>query len=499
MLNLGALPWSAARRAADDAALRLPGGAVISHGTLDRLAAGAAAALERAGAVRGAPVALLCGNGAVFPALYYGALRMGAVAAPLSTASAPAELVAALRALRTRVVVADAAHADAALRAARDAGTGARTLVVSDAGRHAGAVDLASLEASGPDPVPVGAADPAVILATSGTTGTPRRAVHSHTGLLCNARAVAGEMLGLHAGDVQLGALPLAHSFGMSAVLNASVLAGASVALLPRFEPAAVVGTMASAGVTVMQAVPTMLRRLADDAPDRAVHPRLVVVSGAPLPDGLAARVHARFRTRVIERYGMTEVSPLTMRDVDAGGGIPGDVGSPLWGVVVRVVDGADEGELEVCAPSMFLGYHRDRRATAAVMAAGMMRTGDLGKVQDGRVLLTGRLKDVIVRGGNNVSALEVERVLETHPAVVEVAVVGVPDADLGEEIAAIVVLRPGMRTAAGELEQRCREVLAAYKRPRLWYRLDALPRTASGKVRRQAARQCLDGAERLA
>jgi acyl-CoA synthetase (AMP-forming)/AMP-acid ligase II len=147
----------------------------------------------------------------------------------------------------------------------------------------------------------------------------------------------------------------------------------------------------------------------------------------------------------------------------------------------------------------MFLGYAHDPGATAAVLSDGFLRTGDLGRVDaDGRVVLSGRLKDLIIRGGHNVAAREVEHVLETHPGVAEVAVVGLPDADLGEEVAAVLVLRNGAggSSVAEDLRASCKQQLAAYKRPRLWFVLDDLPRTASGKVRKAELREALASEE---
>ena len=167
-----------------------------------------------------------------------------------------------------------------------------------------------------------------------------------------------------------------------------------------------------------------------------------------------------------------------------------------MRGVVVRVAGGGDEGELEVAAPSMFLGYDGDEGATAEVLRDGLMRTGDLGRVgAGGRVTVTGRIKEVIVRGGNNVAAREVERLLETHPAVAEAAVLGMPDPELGEEVAAALVLRPrAPGDVVAELERLCSDELASYKRPRLWHVLDSLPRTSSGKVRKGELRELLGG-----
>jgi long-chain acyl-CoA synthetase len=489
LLTLAALPWSASLRAPDRPALHC-GDRTLSFAQLDRAAAGIAARLQRRGIQPGRRVAICSGNGLAFPALYYGALRAQAVVALLPTTAPPQDLARAIRHLRIAVVAADGQHAQLARAATRAADTGASTLILDD-----DALDtLTEHRAAPPQAVP--AQTPAVILDTSGTTGVPRRAVHSHAGLLFNARAVAGEILQLRDCDVQLGALPLPHSFGMSAVLNASMLAGADVVLMPRFDAAEALRLVDAHRVTVLQGVPTMFSRLLATATRPPASLRLGVVSGAPLPHDVATGVHARLCPHVVERYGMTEVSPLTMREVPEGGGEPGDVGRPLWGVGVRVVGGAAEGELEAAAPSMFLGYAGNPRATVDVLRDGFLRTGDLGRVEpDGRVVLTGRLKDLIIRGGYNVPAREVEQVLEGHPAVAEVAVVGLPDADLGEEIAAALVLRPGRSARAGlptALGEHCAAHLAAYKRPRLWYVLDELPRTASGKVRKHDLRDLL-------
>jgi long-chain acyl-CoA synthetase len=509
VLTLAALPWTAALRAPDAAALLTtgqPGGAsALSFRQLDRAAAGVAARLARRDIRPGDRVAICSGNGLAFPVLYYGALRAGAVVVLLPTTAPAADLATTIRRLRVAMVAGDAEHAPLARAATRQAQTGAAHLILHTDGATPRRSELsldALAEHPSTAPTPVPPQTPAVILNTSGTTGTPRGALHSHAGLLLNARAVAGEMLQLTERDVQLGALPLPHSFGMSAVLNASILAGARVALMPRFDAAEALRAIDDHGVTVLQAVPTMFSRLAagasatTTATARPRTLRLAVVSGAPLPTDLARSVHATLCDRVVERYGMTEVSPLTMREVPEDGGEPGDVGRPLWGVGVRVAGGEEHGELEATAASMFLGYAGDRRATAAVLRDGFMRTGDLGRVDpDGRVVLSGRLKDLIIRGGYNVPAREVEQVIEGHPAVAEVAVVGLPDADLGEEVAAALVLRPGGARGAdvpAELRRRCASALARYKLPRRWYVLDELPRTASGKVRKHELRDLL-------
>jgi long-chain acyl-CoA synthetase len=499
VLTLAALPWAAAHRDPEAPLLRL-GAVSLTAAALDRAAAGVAARLEHEGARAGDRVAVLCGNGLAFPPLYYGALRAGCVVAPVSTSSPPAEVARVLLALGARVLACDPENVGVAAVALERHGSGARLLVVSEtASGDPGVLDLPALvEHPAVDPVPLPPGAPAVILSTSGTTGIPRRALHSHAGLLLNAAAVATEMIGLGPDDVQLGALPLAHSFGMSAVLNASLLAGAAVVLTRRPDVAEIDRLLTAGEVTVVQAVPTLFARLADASSLPWSKVRTCVVSGAPLPHGLPERIHRRLGGRLLERYGMTEVSPLTVREVPPDGGEPGDVGTSMRGVVVRVVGGAAEGELEAAAPSMFLGYEGDEVATAEVLRDGLMRTGDLGRVgPGGRVTITGRIKEVIVRGGNNVAAREVERLLETHPAVAEAAVLGMPDPDLGEEVAAALVLRPRVPgDVVGELERLCAEHLAQYKRPRLWHVVDSMPRTSSGKVRKGELRELLDGRE---
>jgi long-chain acyl-CoA synthetase len=483
-LNLGSLPWSAAHRLPAATALHW-GRERLTHGDLDRASHAMRVVLRRRGLRSGERVALLMRNGPTVPIAYYGALRGGSIVVPLSIAAPPLELGASLRRLRVSLLLADDEHAPLAAAALDVARTGARRLVVGE-GRRRGSVSLASLVAGrSADPLAVAGATPAVLLATSGTTGTPRWAVHSHAGLLLNARMVATELLALRPDDIQLGALPMAHSFGMSAVLNASILAGASVALLPHPDVGEALSAIDALGVTVLQGVPTFLRRLAEASPRPRPSLQTVVVSGAPLPAPTATAIWDRLCPTLVERYGMTEVSPLTMRIVPRDGGEPGDVGRPLAGVVVRVSGHGGDGELEASSPTLFLGYAGDRVATAASVRGGFFLTGDVGRVTaDGTVVLTGRRREIILRGGNTIAAREVERVLESHPDVAEAAVVGIPDAELGEEVAAMVVARRRGALSIADLERHCADRLATYKQPRRWLLVDALPRTSSGKVR---------------
>ena len=491
--NLAELVSSAARR--DPAGMALVCGRdKLTFGQLDRAVAAMAAELSDRGVGPGDPIAVLAGTGLEFPVLAHGVLRAGGVLVPISPSSPPTEAARLLHAAKVEMVLADREHETAAWQAATayDADCGALTL---DAGARKSRGDQLGLDsllaaADGGAPIRVKAGAPAVILFTSGSTTHPKGVVHSHEGLFRNALSVAWEMTSLSRDDVMLGALPLAHSFGFSAVLNASLLAGARLELMPHFDVRAAWRLIKSRGITVLTGVPAMYRRLAATTEaSRNTDLRLAVVSGSSCPREVARDVRLRMGVHVVERYGMTEASPLSWRVV-TDESAEGDVGWPGWGVHLRVVSPKgrvlgpeSSGELEVQSATMLLRYLRpdDNREG---FHDGWLRTGDLGRVRkDGGITVESRIKEVILRGGYTVSAPEVERVLAQHRAVVDAAVVGLPDADLGEELAAAIVLRRGQTAEPAELEQFIAERLAGWKRPRLWRFVPEIPRTPLGKV----------------
>ena len=418
-----------------------------------------------------------------------------------------------LRAARVEMMLTDVEHEDVAWAAAigyHDR-CGAITLDMEAKRNKADRLAMSVL-AGGRRPAPpprIKAGSPAVILFTSGSTARPKGVVHSHDGLFRNALAVAWEMTALTSRDIMLGALPLAHSFGLSGVMNASMLVGARLELLPRFDTKSAWKTIRTRGVTVATGVPTMFRRLADD-PDasRNTDLRLAVVSGSSCPRDLARDVRLRMGVHTVERYGMSEASPLAWRVVvdDAP---EGDVGWPGWGVHLRAVnDGGKDlgrgkvGELQLQSPSMLLRY-LNAEDNHTGFDGSWLRTGDLGLVrEDGGITLVGRLKDVIMRGGYSVAASEVERALQGHAWVAEAVVIGIPDPTVGEEIAAAVVLKPRRSGKPAEwevvmeLERHMGERLAPWKRPRLWRVVEEVPRTPLGKVKRELLRHLWDVAE---
>jgi long-chain acyl-CoA synthetase len=495
-ISLAELVSTAAARGGDDVVIQC-GESRLTFAELDRAVANLAADLVDRGIQPGDPVAVLAEVGLEFPVAAYGILRAGAVVVPISAASPPAEVTALLQAARIEMVISDLEHEDAAWRSATayDRRCGVVTVDITSAYSDGDRLSMQELIA-GPQPEPaptVAAGSPAVILFTSGSTGHAKGVVHSHESLYRNCFSVVYDMVGLTHRDVMLGTIPLAHSFGISAVLNASLLAGARLELLPRFDVNEAWRLVRERGITVLTGVPTMYRRMAErQQATRNTDLRVAVVSGSPCPKSVARAVTQWMGIPLIERYGMTEASPLTWRRLgdDAA---EGDVGRPGWGVHIRAVGPSGAalpagkvGELEVRAPSMMLRYINPQD-TVEALHDGWLRTGDLGMVRaDGGITLTGRIKEVILRGGYTIASREVQLVLQQHRAVAEAAVVGIPDFDLGEEVAAAVILRPGISATVEELERHVGERLAAWKRPRLWRILEELPRTALGKVRRE-------------
>jgi malonyl-CoA/methylmalonyl-CoA synthetase len=361
----------------------------------------------------------------------------------------------------------------------------------------------ATTPASREDDGPAAAAT-ALLLYTSGTTGKPKGAMITHANL-----AIQGELVGTAWGyrreDTLLHALPLHHLHGLGISILTSLFAGARVRMLPRFDARRVWEEIAGGGVTVWMAVPTMYQKLfeAYDAADAATQARwaagaarlrLATSGSAALPVTLAARWAAVAGAVPLERFGMTEIGVGTTNPLDPAGRRPGSVGFPLPTVETRIVDEAGvhlaegPGELHVRGPSIFAGYWERPDATAAAFAEeGWFRTGDVAvRSPEGHVRLLGRTSvDILKSGGYKLSALEIEEALREHPAIAEVAVVGLPDEAWGDRVVAVVVPVAGRAAecAAEPLRAWAKERLASYKVPRDVKVVASLPRNALGKV----------------
>ncbi len=417
-------------------------------------------ALARRLVGRGARIATLLPNSGELVALVHAVPRAGATLVLLDARLTPTEAARQAAEARVDLVV----GGEDAATVARAAGAAHLTPEALAAGAPAPRV-----------PAPVLDLDAAhTIVFTSGTSGVAKPVVLTAANHLWSA---AGSLarLGVDRQDRWLACLPLTHVGGL-AVLVRSALAGTTVVLHRRFDAAAVARALVEERITMVSLVPTMLARVLDHLEGRPPALRCVLVGGAGTPPALAAAARAR-GLPVALTYGLTEAaSQVATLAPDEPVTEPGEVGAPLWPTEVRV---SEAGEILVRGPTV---------APACLAADGWLHTGDAGRLlPGGRLVVRGRCDDVIVTGGENVDPAEVEAALLRHPDIAEAAVAGVPDPEWGEAVAAWVVPRGAAKPTLDELRAACRPWLAAYKLPRRLTLVAALPRTASGKVRRAA------------
>jgi malonyl-CoA/methylmalonyl-CoA synthetase len=327
----------------------------------------------------------------------------------------------------------------------------------------------------------------AALVYTSGTTGRAKGAMLSHHNLASNALALQTAW-GFSGGDVLLHALPIFHVHGLFVAIHCALLSGAPMLWLPRFEEDAVLTALPRA--TVMMGVPTFYGRLLADprfTAEAAAHMRLFISGSAPLLESAFDAFEARTGQRILERYGMSEAQMITTNPLQ-GERLAGSVGFPLPGVALRIAGGARTGVVEITGPSVTSGYWRNAEKTAqAFTADGFFITGDVGRLDaEGRLWLSGRANDLIISGGLNVYPKEIELVLDELVGVIESAVIGVPHADFGEAVVAVIA-GAGDET---DIIGACRERLAAFKTPKRVIFVDDLPRNVMGKVEKAALRR---------
>ncbi|MGW6970116.1 long-chain-fatty-acid--CoA ligase [Streptomyces sp. NPDC054952] len=463
----------------------------LTYAQLDDLTARTAALLQDRGVRPGDRVAVITPNVPHFPIAYYGILRAGAVVVPMNPLLKASEIGFILRDAGARMVLTSPMSAVETAEAAEAAALNEIDCLVLDPDGFDALLDRTK---------PVGAVfdaqdtDLAVILYTSGTTGTPKGAELTHRNLLTNTATAVETLFHVGPGDVLFGGLPLFHAFGQTCGLNTAVAAGATLSLLTRFHPAAALETIQRDAVTVLLGVPTMYAALVHvELPDGFDAPRLrlAVSGGASLPIEVLHGFEQRFGVDVLEGYGLSETSPVAAFNMPDRPRKPGSVGLPVRGVELRLVneDGTttgpgEVGEIVIRGENVMAGYHRRPRATAETIRDGWFHTGDLARVdEDGYYFIVDRAKDMIIRGGYNVYPREVEEILYQHPAVAEAAVVGIPDPRLGEEIAAVVVLKHEGQATAEEIRDHVKAQMAAYKYPRIVELTDELPKGPTGKI----------------
>ena len=489
--------------AGDAVALRAPGGAPpLAHGALRELARRTVARLNALGVGRGDRVALVLPNGPAMAAAFT-CVAVGASTAPLNPGYTADELGFYLSDLRARALVLEAGADVPARHVAARLGLPVLELVARPA-EGAGAFELMGPALAPRDPArrapaggPGSAGDEALVLHTSGTTARPKLVPLLQRNLVASARSVAASLaLGPH--DLCLNVMPLFHIHGLVAALLASLGAGASVACTPGFNALRFFGWLEELRPTWYTAVPTMHQAILARAPRhaaaaRAAGLRLIRSSSASLPPPVMAELEATFAAPVIEAYGMTEAAhqmacnPLPPRPRK-----PGSVGVAA-GPELAIMDDAGAllpagavGEVVVRGPSITPGYDGDPAASARAFTSGWFRTGDQGALDpEGYLRLTGRLKELINRGGEKISPLEVDAVLLGHPAVAQAVTFGAPHPKLGEEVMAAVVLREGARASERELRAFAAGQLADFKVPRAVLLVPEIPKGPTGKVQR--------------
>src|SRR4051794_39469712 len=432
--------------------------------------------------------------------LYLATVRAGAVYLPLNTAYTLNELEYFITDAEPSLVVCDPSKSEGIGAIARKTGAKVETLGADGKGSLTAAAAEARAEFE-----TVGRAndDLAAILYTSGTTGRSKGAMLTHDNLASNSLSLV-DYWRFSSNDVLIHALPIYHTHGLFVASNVTLFAGASMIFLPKFDPEAIIKLMSRA--TVLMGVPTFYTRLLQSpalTKEATRHMRLFISGSAPLLAETHREWAARTGHAVLERYGMTETNMNTSNPYH-GERVPGAVGHALPGVSVRVTDPETAkvlepesiGMIEVKGPNVFKGYWRMPEKTKAEFRDdGFFITGDLGKIDDkGYVHILGRGKDLVISGGFNVYPKEIESEIDAMPGVIESAVIGVPHADFGEGVTAVVVCNPGAKVDEATVLKLLEGRLAKFKMPKRVFVVDELPRNAMGKVQKNVLRDTYKG-----
>jgi acyl-CoA synthetase (AMP-forming)/AMP-acid ligase II len=497
-LNLASLLTNAARWFPDRPAVTW-GTETTTYGELDEQVIALDGFLRSHDVGRDTRVAVFMDNRPEFLVAMFGTWRCGAALVPCNARLTAEELSFLVSDSGAAVVITDEAHAATARAAGGDA-------IVCEAGPELRAIldTRGAPPASGP--VDVGSDDLAWLFYTSGTTGQPKGAMLSHDTLMFVTVSWLADLTPLDENDVTLHAAPLSHGAGFHALAATARAAHQLIPETTSFDPLRILDLIRACGVTNTWMVPTQIAMLTEAAPPVPDLPslRYVVYGGAPITPAATERALRRFGPIFVQLYGQGE-APMTvtlLRREDHRPELFGSAGRARPGVEVAIqdVDGrplapGEIGEVVVRGASVMSGYWGRPDATAESLREGWLHTGDLGRLTDAGVLyLLDRTKDMIISGGSNVYAVEVEQVLSAHPDVGDVAIIGVPDDLWGEVVVAVVVPADGdLDTAV--LEQYCRASLAGYKIPRRWQQVQSLPRNAYGKVVKRDLRAWLETA----
>ncbi|MDR0136347.1 fatty acid--CoA ligase family protein [Metabacillus idriensis] len=487
-------------------------GKETSYGELDVLISKFADGLQKLGVKKGDHLALVLGNSPYFVISLYGAMRAGATVIPINPIYTPDEIgyilnngdvktIVTLDVLlplfgKMNPVLPMLENIISCETPPSDAKSGLDVSALSISTKLKSFTSLIASSVSDPEEVILSEEDVAVILYTSGTTGKPKGAMLTHKNLYSNAKDV-GSYLKMNDGDKVVATLPMFHVFCLTVSLNAPLISGATLLIVPRFSPAEIFKLIKTYEATVFAGVPTMynflLQHAAGDADDLQSL-RLCISGGASMPVALLKGFEQKFKVVISEGYGLSEASPVTCFNPLDRPRKAGSIGTNILNVENKVVNELGEevphgqvGELIVKGPNVMKGYYKMPEETAHTIRNGWLYTGDLATMdEEGYFTIVDRKKDMVIVGGYNVYPREVEEVLYNHSGVVEVAVVGVPDPNQGEAVKCFVVLKDQSLTEEG-LKAYCREHLAKYKVPSSIEFLEELPKNTTGKILRRA------------
>jgi len=481
----------------DERAARDPAGACVAderqeldNARFMKTVSAVAALLADAGLRPGGVLAIMLPNRVELITSMFAAWRLGAAVTPVNPALTGQEARYQIDDAGAHVVIADGASA------AKLEGGGHRIIPVEDV----------TSPARAPEPVPVqaGPGTLALLIYTSGTTGRPKGVMLDHANVLATAELIVA-WFEMTEETRSLLILPLFHVNGVMVSVVSPLLAGGSTFIAERFDAATFWATVQRARPTFFSAVPTIYALLVSQPGEqvRTRNLRYVICGAAPMPPELISEFEQRFGVPLVEGYGLSECPVVCTANPVHGVRKAGSVGLALPGVDVGVVDPAGQllpagqaGEVVVRGPNVMRGYLGRPAESAAALREGWLHTGDVGRFDDdGYLTLVDRVKDMIIRGGENIYPKEIEDVLYAHPAVLEAAVVGRPDAVFGEQPVAFVALRPGRSVALEDLIEHCRGSLARYKVPREVYLEEVLPKNAIGKIAKPMLRERLRAA----
>ncbi len=481
------------------------------NGAVNQVANG----LVQSGIEKGDKVALSCLNIPYFPIVYFGILKAGAVVVPLSVLLKESEVEYHLQDSEAKAYFCFVGNE--ALPMGERGYKGFNNapnckdfyMIMPTPTMESPIKDTKTLGGlmNGQSPsfefVMTSPEDTALIIYTSGTTGKPTGAELSHSNIFMNAM-LCKDLLELTYEDKSLVVLPLFHIFSMTVLMINSVYCGAEGVLLARFDPQDAIDTMIQHEITVFAGVPTMYWALTNFEVDKkdietiAKKLKTAVSGGASLPVNVIKSFEKKFDVKIIEGYGMSEGSPVVTFNQKDVGCKPGSIGTPIWGVQVKLVDAdgnevpqGEKGELIYKGHNVMKGYYNKPEANAKTIKNGWLYSGDIAtKDEDGFYYIVDRTKDMIIRGGLNVYPREVEEAMMGHEAVSLVAVIGVPSEARGEEIKACVVLKPDFTITEDELMAWTKSQIADYKYPRIIEFMDALPMSATGKILKKELRK---------